>query len=476
MTVPRGYRWHVRQWGDPLWSDGAELDPETRGTGASQERAFGDNNDGMALFTHRGRNVLAVNNEYVNRKIIYPAGKPETADDVRKGKAGHGVSVVEIAQRGGDGPSSGISPFNRRSPPNTPMEIRTGAGTPCSGPRPTGGVRSLAHWTTAATGERPGHYCLRGELSATFIQRPRPEIGPPLDATASGSRMGIPWASADERFDIAKHPNEPNRAAMSSRSTRSPRLDAEEADRGSDASSMRTPTALADDGRAVVYMGDDERGEFLYKFVSDGRYVEGGDNADLLESGKLFAAKFADGGRGEWIGLTPEATGMASQAEICIHTRMAASAVGRRHGPPGRGRGDPKRRRLCCLTQQDRGENPTGGEPDPRRAANPRAGNSTAYRAWRPDSGDHLATGFAWDLLSWPQPPVTPAPTRARRTSADKCSTLRQARLRQHAPGSGPTQVYTDKEGFAGQGKQPDVVGDPATGEIRASGVGPGGR
>ena len=58
VTVPKGYGWHVvARWGDPMWSRGTEFDQKTRGTGASQELAFGDNNDGMALFNHLGRNV-----------------------------------------------------------------------------------------------------------------------------------------------------------------------------------------------------------------------------------------------------------------------------------------------------------------------------------------------------------------------------------------------------------------------------------
>ncbi|MEC7655965.1 MAG: alkaline phosphatase PhoX, partial [Pseudomonadota bacterium] len=51
VTVPKGFSWHVvASWGDPLWSDGEAFDHESRGTGASQERAIGDNNDGMELF------------------------------------------------------------------------------------------------------------------------------------------------------------------------------------------------------------------------------------------------------------------------------------------------------------------------------------------------------------------------------------------------------------------------------------------
>ena len=94
----------------------------------------------------------------------------------------------------------------------------------------------------------------------------------------------------DERFDIARHPNESNRAgyiveidpldpkSTPKKRTALGRFKHENAE-----------VVLAANGQVVVYMGDDERGEFLYKFVSDGRYVEGGDNADLLEAGKLRA-------------------------------------------------------------------------------------------------------------------------------------------------------------------------------------------
>ena len=118
VTVPSGYGWHVvARWGDSMWSSSIAFDQATRGTGASQELAFGDNNDGMSLFDHGGRSVLAVNNEYVNDNIMYGGagtGKPENADDVRKGKAGHGVSIVEIAQADGRWSVVIDSPCNRR--------------------------------------------------------------------------------------------------------------------------------------------------------------------------------------------------------------------------------------------------------------------------------------------------------------------------------------------------------------------------
>ena len=61
--------------------------------------------------------------------------------------------------------------------------------------------------------------------------------------------------------------------------------------------------------------------------MSDGSYAEGGDTDELMEIGTLYAAKFDADGTGTWLALTPETTGM-EQAMICIHTRLAASALG----------------------------------------------------------------------------------------------------------------------------------------------------
>jgi len=105
VTVPPGYNWQVvALWGDPLWSGAPAFDETTRGTGASQELAFGDNVDGMHLFYQGGRTILAANNEYTNTIHIHgnrASGTAETPDDVRKSKAAHGVSVVELAEMGG---------------------------------------------------------------------------------------------------------------------------------------------------------------------------------------------------------------------------------------------------------------------------------------------------------------------------------------------------------------------------------------
>ena len=103
---------------------------------------------------------------------------------------------------------------------------------------------------------------------------------------------------------------------------------------------------LAKDNRAVVYMGDDQANDYIYKFVSDDRYSADvpGRNRHLLESGTLYVAKFTAGattgdmmGEGEWIPLkldTATADGgrlgdrFADRGALLVDTRLAADAVG----------------------------------------------------------------------------------------------------------------------------------------------------
>ncbi|MCY4479687.1 MAG: DUF839 domain-containing protein, partial [Rhodospirillales bacterium] len=302
VTVPDGYSWQVvARWGDPLWSNGAPFDHATRGTGESQEAAFGDNCDGMALFSDGDRSVLAVNNEYTNLGIAFAnreSGKPETEDDVRKSKATHGVSVVEIAQRGGAWQIVQDSSYNRRITPDTPMEI-TG---PARGhdlmktAADPDGTTALGTWNNCGNGRTPwGTYLACEENFNGYFSSSDPDFALPAGFKRYGIKTedwGYGWAMTDERFDISKHPNEPHRAGY-----------VVEIDPLDPASTPRKRTALgrfkhenaevtlAADGRAVVYLGDDERGEFLYRFVSDGAYTEGGNNADLLGSGTLSVAR-----------------------------------------------------------------------------------------------------------------------------------------------------------------------------------------
>ena len=493
VTVPRGYRWHiVARWGEPMWSHSIAFDQATRGSGESQELAFGDNNDGMSLFSDSDRHVLAVNNEYVNRSIFYGGagnGKPRNADDVRKGKAGHGVSVVEIAEIDGRWSIVLDSPYNRRITADTPMEITgpaRGHDLMKTAVDPNG-TMSRGTWNNCGNGRTPwGTYLACEENFNGYFSSSDPELEVGAELERYGVKLedrGYAWATADERFDIARHPNEPNRAGY-----------VVEIDPLNPTSTPKKRTALgrfkhenaevvlAANGQVVVYMGDDERGEFLYRFVSDGFYAEGGDNEDLLESGRLFAARFADDGRGEWVELTPESTGMASQAEVCMHARLAASAVKATtmDRPEWVAAHPMKAEVYCCLTNnKNRGVKPNaGGDATPVGGPNPREKNLYGQIVrWTPDGGDHLAGGFAWDLFVVAGNPAVHDDDRAGSANVDAGNMFnspdglafdRNGMLWIQTDGK-----YSDSGDFEGQGNNQMLVGDPESGEIRRFMVGP---
>jgi secreted PhoX family phosphatase len=493
VTVPDGYSWHiVAKWGDPLWSDAADFDEATTGTGATQERQFGDNNDGMSLFVDGGRTILAVNNEYTNRSIMYHAREtklPENADDVRKGKAAHGVSVVEVARNDGVWGIVKDSHYNRRITADTPMMI-TG---PAAGhdllktSADRSGTTSLGTWNNCGNGKTPwGTYLACEENFNGYFSSSDPEYKPSAELSRYGVGLkdwGYAWATADERFDISKHPNEPNRAGY-----------IVEIDPLDPTSTPKKRTALgrfkhenaevviAGNGHVVVYLGDDERGEFLYKFVSNGTYSAGGDNTDLLEDGSIFVAKFADDMRGEWVELTPAATGMKSQAEICIHTRQAASAVGATtmDRPEWVAANPNKVEAYCCLTNnKNRGKKPNkGGDKTPVGGPNPRAGNNYGQIVrWIPDNGDHTATGFAWDLFVTAGNPTVHSDAYAGSKNVTADNTFNSPDgLAFDSTGMLWIQTdgkYSNAGDFANQGNNQMLVGDPETGEIHRFMVGP---
>src|SRR5690606_41727261 len=131
--------------------------------------------------------------------------------------------------------------------------------------------------------------------------------------------------------------------------------------RSSDLSTPRKRTALGRMGHAgawvgklaasrklAVYMGDDSRREYFYKFVSNAAWnaadAQAADRLAVgdkyLDAGTLYVAKFNADGTGTWLplvhGQVPDrpATGsdpaysFASQADVLVHTRLAADDGG----------------------------------------------------------------------------------------------------------------------------------------------------
>lgn len=493
VTVPDGYSWHVvTKWGDPLWSDGADFDSVSRGTAASQIKAVGDNNDGMMLFTHGDKNILAFNNESVNRRIIYgnrESKRPENADDVNKGKAGHGVTIAELAFTGGTWNIVKDSPYNRRITADTPMEITgpaRGHNLMKTAMDPEG-VLARGTWNNCGNGQTPwGTYLTCEENFNGYFSSSDENNKPSAELarySVGNKDWGYAWATVDERFDISKHPTEPNRFGY-----------IVEIDPLNPTSTPRKRTALgrfkhenaelvlAKNGQAVVYLGDDARGEFLYKFVSKESFKEGGDNTNLLEEGTLYVAKFTDDLRGEWLPLTPESTGMKSQAEISILTRFAASAVGATtmDRPEWVASHPSKSEVYVALTNnKNRGNIPNkGGDETPVGGPNPRAANNYGQIVrWRPDNGDHLSHEFEWDLFVVAGNPTVHKDAYAGSKNINAGNMFNAPDgLKFDSTGLLWIQTdgkYSNKGDFAGMGNNQMLVGDPETGEIRRFMVGP---
>jgi len=512
VHVPDGYTWQVlASWGQPLFPDAPEFDPATGGTAESQARAFGENTDGMELFSIGGHQVLAVNHEYVNPEInLVAASKaareaamaaaqagaggetdatsvdaevnvlPTNPEEVLKLQNAQGVTVMEVAE----GPQGWSvvkdSPFNRRITQNTPMRIAgPAAGHELLGTAADpGGTKVLGTMNNCGSGRTPwGTYLtceenFNGYFGATDAATSLPEA---FARYGIGTESRYAYETFDERFDLSRNPNEPNRFGWIVE------IDPSNAD---STPVKRTAlgrfkhenaaSVLARDGRVVVYLGDDERGEFLYKYVSTNPYVPGGDTDSLLDDGQLYVAKFDDDMSGRWIALTPEATGMET-ADILIHSRMAGSAVGATtmDRPEWVAVNPVAVEAYCALTNnRNRGLEPNaGGDPTPAIGPNPREANDFGQIVrWYPNDDDHASEDFAWDLYVMAGNPEVFDDAYAGSENVNAGNLFNSPDGMQF-DSTGLLWIQTDgddgNEGeFAGMGNNQMLVGDPATGEI----------
>jgi uncharacterized protein len=152
---------------------------------------------------------------------------------------------------------------------------------------------------------------------------------------------------------------------------------------------------LAEDGRVVVYMGDDERFEYMYKFVSRRRFdpKDRASNRTLLDDGTLYAARFDDNGQGQWIALP-------ARPEALIQTRQAADSVGAsKMDRPEWVAVHPRTGDVyLALTNNDRRGTPGQPAVD---AANPRAQNVYGQiLKWREQGGDAASLKFRWEMFA----------------------------------------------------------------------------
>ena len=489
ITLPEGFTWQtVVSWGDPLWSAGPAFNQETRGNAESQRLAFGDNNDGMSCFSVGGRTVLAVNNEYTNTKVVWgnrASSRYENADDVRKGMNAHGVSVVEIERNSGQWQVVKDSPLNRRITPATPMDL-TGPARGHEWMRTSedpDGVVARGTFNNCGNGRTPwGTYLACEENIQSYFHSPsNPEWKPNpaqrrYGLSAASDRYG--WATVDTRFDLAIEGNEPNRCGY-----------IVEIDPAQPAARPRKHTAmgrfrhencemvLAADDRVVAYMGDDARGEHLYKFVSRDAYRQGMEKPSrLLEAGTIYAARFDETGKGKWLALTPETTGM-EEAEIAIHTRLAATAVGATTmDRPEWVAANPMKAEVCCALTNNKHR---GNKPNqPVNAVNPRVGNKYGQIVrWVPAKKDHASVDFEWDLFVMAGNPAVASGLDAgsRNVTPDNMFNSPDG-LAFDSKGSLWIQTdgnYSNNGAFAGMGNNQMLLADTASRTIRRFMVGP---
>ena len=493
VHVPEGYSWQpLVRWGDALFSDAGELSQETGVDLASSDKVFGENTDGMESFMVGDRQVIAVNHEYVNPEINLPHTKGETtsADDVKILQNMQGVTVMEIAE----GPDGWAvvqdSDLNRRITHNTPMTIAgPAAGHPLlQTSADPAGTTVLGTLNNCGAGKTPwGTYLTCEENFNGYFGSTDEAFALPADyaryGIASEGRYG--YEKFDTRFDVSQEPNEPRRFGYI--------VEIDPADPNSTPikhtalgrfKHENAAAVLAPDGRVVVYMGDDERGEFMYKFVSAGVYTPGGPTSALLDEGQLYVAKFSDDMSGEWVALTPEATGMDA-AEIAIFTRDAASKVGATtmDRPEWVAVNPTTVEAYCCLTNNSkRGPDFTNAGGDAATAVpnspNPRdANNYGQIVRWRPENDDHAATGFTWDLYVMAGNPTVHEDAYAGSENIN-AGNLFNSPDGMQIDSTGLLWIQTDgddsNEGdYAGMGNNQMLAGDPVTGEIARFLTGP---
>lgn len=444
LVIPEGYRQQVViRWGDPVLPGAPEFDVANQ-TPEAQAGQFGFNNDFAGLIPVDGvpgHFYLVANLEYPTEPFMftgYREGEP-TEQQARIAMAAVGIAVVEVeAARGSGALKPVVGPRNQRLTASSPFRltgpaagsefVRTSAdpaGTTvlgtfanCSG--------GLTPWGTMLSGEENFNNYFANASKVTDQKAAERLARYSFDDDSDEHH----WGRFDKRFDLAVEPNEANRfgyivevdphdpKAVPVKHSSLGRCKHESAN-------IHVVDSGPDEGTVVAYSGDDEKFEYIYKFVSSRRIKSGlsktarEHNLRILDEGTLYVATFygdsPDGsgrlpasgrfaGRGSWKPLlTTEADGSArshvpgmSPAEVAVFTRLAADAVGAtKMDRPEDIEPNPTTGKVyCALTNNsDRG---TDGKPGID-AVNPRTENKSGQVIEITD--DHTGTEFTWELL-----------------------------------------------------------------------------
>ncbi len=352
--VAEGYKADVVvAWGDAMKAGQDAFDPAKIDAAAQADR-FGYNCDYIAFMPlPRGsqtsdHGLLCVNNEYVSPNVMFAdmteddAGAQMTEAQVALCNMAIGHSIVEILRKDGVWSVVQDSPLNRRITLETPMTI----SGPAAGNAhlqttydPTG---TMAKGTTynCSGGVTPWGTVLTCEEGASDTFGGSTEGNPDAAALERYGYDGSDYygrARFDTRFDMSKEPNEPNRfdwvVEIDPYDATSTPVKRTALGRMSHEAST---VVLNKDGRVVVYMGDDDYFEYVYRFVTEAKYdpANPASGKDLLDAGTLSVARYDADGSMTWlplvhgtVGLTAEA-GFADQADVVRKARLAADLLG----------------------------------------------------------------------------------------------------------------------------------------------------
>ncbi len=413
------------RWGDPVIPGAPAFDPMNQ-TGEAQSKQFGYNCDFVGLIpVSRDRMMLGVNHEYVLPELMFPDlygadGKLDRSRYTQRHseveRAAVGISMTELRREG----ARWVPVVGRMNRKVDMLTTRVGVSGPAAGHArmrtvadPAGRTvigtygncaGGLTPWGTYLTAEENFDFAFSGGLPAghaeTVNHRRFGVVRDDGKPTQPGQGK-LSWAMFDPRFDVGKDPNEANRFgwiveidaldpnALPKKRTALGRMAHEGAE-----------TIVNRDGRLVVYMGDDARGEYLYRFVSRDRVSDDrAANADLLDHGVLSVAIFDEAGM-RWVPLLHGTgpliadNGFHSQADVVIEARRAGDLLG--------------------ATPMDRPEDveahPTNGrvyvmltnnsDRTQANVANPRIANRDGQIVELiAPGGDHAADRFDWEIL-----------------------------------------------------------------------------